>query len=202
MPVSNEVSLAYGRRAAEYTDLFGSMGPVHPSDRQLISTWAESLDGPVIDAGCGPGQWTNFLTEIGRSARGVDLVPEFIERAGRAYPGIAFEVGDLNHLDCETGSIGGLLSWYSLIHFEPNVIAVPLNEFHRALRPGGTLLIGFFEGEEVEQFDHAVTPAYRWPVPALSEKLVAGGFDVVESHVRKRAGERPQAAIIAQRATT
>lgn len=198
--MSNEVSHAYARRAAEYTDLFGSMSAVDPSDRQLISTWADGLEDPVIDAGCGPGQWTNLLTELGLSARGVDLVPEFIERARRVYPGSRFEIGDLNNLGYETGSVGGVLSWYSLIHHEPDAIAIPLAEFHRMLRPAGTLLIGFFEGDEVAQFDHAVTGAYRWSVPALTEKLSVAGFDVVESRVRKRSGERPQAAIIARTA--
>jgi SAM-dependent methyltransferase len=200
--VISKVSDAYSRRAAEYTDLFGSMSAVHPSDRQLVSTWARAIEGPVIDAGCGPGQWTNFLTELGLTARGVDLAPEFIERARREYPGVPFEVGDLDNLDCETGTVGGVLSWYSLIHHEPGTIRIPLMEFRRALSPRGTLLIGFLEGAVVEQFDHAVTPAYRWPVGDLSQELLAVGFDVVESHVRKTTGQRPQAAIIARRADT
>ena len=178
------------------------MSAVHPLDRQLVSTWAREIEGRVIDAGCGPGQWTNFLTELGLPARGVDLVPEFIERARREYPGVPFEVGDLDNLDCETGTVGGILSWYSLIHHEPGTIRTPLMEFRRALSPKGTLLIGFLEGAVVEQFDHAVTPAYRWPVGALSEELLAVGFDVVESHVRKTTGQRPQAAIIARRTDT
>ena len=200
--VISEVSDAYSRRAAEYTDLFGSMSAVHPSDRQLVSTWARGIEGRVIDAGCGPGQWTNFLTELGVTAQGVDLVPAFIERARREYPGVPFEVGDLNNLDCETGTVGGVLSWYSLIHHEPSTIRIPLMEFRRALSPSGALLIGFLEGAVVEQFDHAVTAAYRWPVADLSEELLAVGFDVVESHVRKTTGQRSQAAIIARRADT
>ncbi|WP_210415451.1 class I SAM-dependent methyltransferase [Agromyces laixinhei] len=198
----SKVSCAYSRRAVEYTALFGSMSPVHPSDCQLVSTWAQGIEGRVIDAGCGPGQWTNFLTELGLTASGVDLVREFIERARREYPGVPFEVGDLDNLDCETETVGGVLSWYSLIHHDPGTIRQPLREFRRALSPRGTLLIGFFEGAVVERFDHAVTPAYRWPVGDLSDELLAAGFDVVESHVRTTTGQRPQAAIIAQRAGT
>jgi len=193
------VSDAYSRRAAEYTELFGSMSSVHPSDRQLVSTWADGIEGPVIDAGCGPGQWTNFLAEQGLSARGVDLVPEFIERARTTYPGVPFAVGSLNRLDSPTGSVGGVLSWYSLIHHEPSTIRIPLGEFSRVLRPGGVLLIGFFECPIVETFAHAVAPAYRWPVTELSAELNAVGFDVVESHRRTTTGQRPLAAIIARR---
>ncbi len=67
------------------------------------------------------------------------------------------------------------------------------------LKSGGTLLVGFFEGQTVEEFAHAVTPAYRWPVDDLGTELNATGFDVVESHVRKTADERPVAAIVARR---
>jgi SAM-dependent methyltransferase len=200
--VIDDVSRAYSRRAAEYTELFGSMGSVHPSDRQLVSTWADGIDGAVLDAGCGPGQWTDLLTRLGLDARGVDLVPEFIERARNAYPAVPFSLGsldDLNPLGVVAESLGGLLAWYSLIHHEPPAIRMPLREFHRVLKPHGLLLIGFFEGPALEAFPHAVIRAYRWPVDALAEALADAGFDVVESHVRVTTGQRPQAAIIARR---
>ncbi len=193
-----EVSDAYSRRAAEYIEHFGSMSAVHPSDRQLVSTWASGIEGSVIDAGCGPGQWTNFLAELGLPARGTDLVSEFIERARGTYPEVPFTIGSFNTLDAVDGSVGGVLSWYSLIHHEPDTIRVPLLEFNRALRSDGTLLIGFFEGPVVEKFAHAVAPAYRWSVDDLSGQLIAAGFDVVESHVRKASGQRSQAAIVAR----
>ncbi|WP_246190455.1 class I SAM-dependent methyltransferase [Agromyces agglutinans] len=176
------------------------MEAVHPSDRQLVSTWASGVDGPVIDAGCGPGQWTDFLAGIGLTVRGVDQVPEFIERARREYPDVEFEVGALEHLGCDSETLGGVLSWYSLIHHDPAAISEPLAEFHRSLAAGGTLLVGFFEGPAVEPFDHAVIRAYRWSVEALGEELRAAGFDVLESHVRKTVGQRAQAAILARRA--
>ncbi|WP_247829093.1 class I SAM-dependent methyltransferase [Arthrobacter antioxidans] len=195
------VSEAYSRRAAEYTELFGSMGAVHPSDRQLVSTWADGVDGQVIDAGCGPGHWTNFLAERGLEARGIDLVPEFIARARSAYPGVSFEVGSLNTLDVETGTVGGVLSWYSLIHHDPSTIGIPLQEFNRVLRPGGMLLLGFFESPAIEGFAHAMAAAYRWPVSDLTEELTSAGFDVIETHTRTTTDQRPHAAIIARRAS-
>ena len=192
------VSDAYSRRAAEYIERFGSMSAVHPSDSQLVATWAGGIVGPIIDAGCGPGQWTNFLNELGTRACGVDIVPEFVERAHVTYPGVSFRVGSLDDLDVDTGTIGGVLAWYSLIHHEPVAISVPLLEFSRALRPGGDLLIGFFEGSEVERFDHAVAPAYRWSVSGLSKELTAVGFDVLETRVRTTTGQRSQGAILAR----
>jgi len=115
------------------------------------------------------------------------------------FPGVSFTLGSLDSLDAGTGSVGGILSWYSLIHYEPETIRIPLLEFSRALKPGGTLLVGFFEGQAVEEFAHAVTPAYRWPVDDLGTELNATGFDVLESHIRKTTGQRPLAALVARR---
>ena len=190
---------AYSRRAEEYIYLLGSMDAVHPSDLQVVSTWASQVDGEIVDAGCGPGHWTGFLAQQGHAARGIDQVPEFIAHATSTHPTVDFALGSLDALDVAAGSLGGLLSWYSLIHYEPGSIQGPLREFSRALKPGGSLLVGFFEGPVVEEFAHAVTPAYRWPVDALGAELDEAGFDVVESHVRKTAGQRSLATIAARR---
>jgi SAM-dependent methyltransferase len=199
----DEVSTAaYSLRAAEYIELLGSMTAVHPSDYQLVSTWASQLDGQIIDAGCGPGHWTNLLVQQGHDARGVDLVPQFITHAKASYPLVNFSIGSIDSLDAESGSVAGVLAWYSLIHHEPDTVRVALREFNRVLEPGGTLLVGLFEGTMLEQFAHAVTPAYRWPVDRFALELDATGFDVVESHVRKVTGQRPVAAIIARRRDT
>lgn len=53
------------------------------------------------------------------------------------YPDVSFDVGDFEALDAATDSLGGLLSWYSLIHQIPEEIQTPLAEFARVIRPGG-----------------------------------------------------------------
>lgn len=198
--MGSESVQAYSRRAKEYAELFASMSTVHPSDRQLVDTWADTVTGRVIDAGCGPGQWTNHLVQNGVCASGVDLSEELIAFARTAHSEVSFEIDDLDRLGVGTGSLGGLLSWYSLIHHEPSTIQVPLTEFARVLRPSGGLLIGFFEGPMVEKFDHVVSAAYAWPVTELSGELHEAGFDVIESHTRTTAqGHRPHGAIVARR---
>ncbi|MGP4032492.1 class I SAM-dependent methyltransferase [Pseudarthrobacter sp. 1C304] len=195
----NAVSDAYSRRAAEYVERFASTSALHPSDRQLVATWADGVEGAVLDAGCGPGQWSNFLNQSGIPVVGLDLVPEFIEHARGSYPGIPFWTGSLDALNVSTGTAGGVIAWYSLIHHQPDTIRVPLLEFSRVLRPGGSLLIGFFEGHIVEKFKHEVVPAYQWPMSDLCDEVVAAGFDVIETHARTTIGQRSHGAILALR---
>ncbi|ANP73565.1 class I SAM-dependent methyltransferase [Cryobacterium arcticum] len=193
-----DITAAYTRRALEYSERLGSMTSVHMLDLHVVTEWAERLDGPLIDAGCGPGQWTGHLAARGVDVQGVDLVPSFIAHARRTHPGVPFDLGDIGALPNAPGTVAGVLAWYSLIHHEPSSLRGALAECARVLRPGGELLLGFFEGPTLEQFEHAVTTAYRWPVDALSDELRSAHFDVVETHTRTGPGHRPHWAIMAR----
>jgi ubiquinone/menaquinone biosynthesis C-methylase UbiE len=190
---------AYAARAAEYISLFGSIEAAAKQDREYVLAWARAVNGRIIDAGCGPGQWTNFLHENGVDIEGVDPVPEFINEARRRYPDVAYRIGHADRLGVEGASLGGVLAWYSLIHTDPDQIGVVLKEFARCIRAGGSLAVGFFEGAELASFDHAVTTAYFWPVGLLSSRVEQAGFVVADVHARSDPGTRPQGAIIAQR---
>lgn len=193
------VRSSYAARAVEYIELFGSIESVHPDDRSLIQTWARGITGPILDAGCGPGQWTQLLSESGKDVSGVDAVPEFVEHARRCRPGIDFRVGDLTGLDVDGGALGGVLAWYSTIHHNPDLLQGVLAEFARVVKPGGGLALGFFEGPVVEAFDHAVVTAYRWPVDRMSAELLDAGFETAHTHTRVGDGHRPHGAILARR---
>lgn len=197
---SPDVETAYARRAAEYAEHLGTMTAVHPADEHLVSTWARALDGPVLDAGCGPGHWTAHLAAQGVDVRGLDRVPAFVEHARTAHPGVTFDVGDLDALPQDDDALAGVLAWYSLVHHEPAAIGRALDEVARVLRPGGELLVGFFVGDEVEPFEHAVTRAWRWSPDALADVVRDSGLTVVEVHSRtgNPSGPRPHGALLAR----
>jgi SAM-dependent methyltransferase len=152
----------------------------------------------VLDVGCGPGQWSSFLADQGKDVDGFDPVPEFVEHARVRFPNVPFRVAGTKDLPVAAGSAAGILCWYSLIHTEPAEMPHVLEELAGKLEPGGALLLGFFEGARVEQFPHAVAPAYFWPVASLEELLRGAGFDVVSVAGRTEAGARPHAAISAR----
>lgn len=115
MTVSKVIN-AYGERSAEYIELFGTIDLASEADRTAVLAWARGVTGPIVDVGCGPGQWTHFLSEHDLTIEGVDPTPEFVAAAQRRCPGIRFRIGQAEHLDFTSESLGGILSWYSLIH--------------------------------------------------------------------------------------
>ena len=199
--MTREAREAYARRAGEYIEDLGAISTVHPADLELVTRWARQVGGPVLDAGCGPGHWTAHLAGAGVDVRGVDGVSEFVDHARAAHPGCRFEQADLDALPLGDASASGVLAWYSIIHHQPEGIGVPLAEFDRVLRPGGQMLLGFFHGELVERFDHAVAPAYRWSIGALAERLRVAHFEVIETYTRTGPGHRPHGAIVARLST-
>lgn len=190
-----EVLAAYGARAAEYTSLLGSVSDMHELDRRRIEQWVRGIRGPLLDAGCGPGHWTDFLRKQGVDISGVDLVPAFIAIANSRFPDTTFRVASLHALDLADSSLSGVLAWYSLIHLAPTELPKVLNELRRVLKPQGHLLVGFFEGETAQPFDHAVTSAYYWSVEHMIGMLNEGRFEVLSVETRQDPGSRPHAAV-------
>ncbi|MCE7008144.1 class I SAM-dependent methyltransferase [Kibdelosporangium philippinense] len=191
---------AYGQRAAEYIDLFGTIDSVAARDRELVGAWAHKhATGQIMDVGCGPGQWTNWLHEQGLFVAGVDPTPEFVAHAQRQYPDVEFKLGRAEALDVADASLSGILAWYSLIHTPPQEIPGILAEFARCVEPGGGLFLGFFEGPELAPFDHKVVTAYFWPIDVLSRTVEEAGFSVTAREARTDPGTRRQGTIVAIR---
>lgn len=197
---TQQVRDAYGRVSRLYIELFGTLGHVHPDDLDFIARHLSSRPGTTLDLGCGPGHLTDYLRSLGVDATGIDVVPEFIAHAEAAHPHGRYRLGSMNRLDAGDRSVTGILAWYSLIHLPPQDLDGVLAEFRRVMMPNGTLVIGFFDADEVGAFDHKVATAYRWPVDHLSARLARAGFTEIEH--RRRPGDgthRPLAAIAAAR---
>ncbi|MGT2424910.1 class I SAM-dependent methyltransferase [Amnibacterium kyonggiense] len=194
-----EVASAYDDAADRYIDLFGSIDRAGEDDRAVVGAWAADLTGPVLDAGSGPGHWSGFLQERGIAVEGVDATPRFVAHALEAHPGIPFRLGDLRELEPEPGSLGGVLAWFSLIHTAPHLVPGVLRRLARGLRPGGTMLIGFFAGDRIEPFDHRVVTAWAWPVSDLSAALVDAGLEVEAAREWRTPNGRRNAAVRASR---
>ncbi len=191
---------AYSLMARQYIDAVGSLDHVHPDDVAFVARHLGQLSGRVLDVGCGPGHLTGFLSSRGVDVTGVDPVPEFIAHARRTYPTADFVVGSMLDWQRPDGSVDGVLAWYSLIHLEPERVVGACAELRRVLSPGGVLVLGFFEGDQSEQFDHRVVTAYRWSLGEVADWLSRAGFVEVGRSRRGQEGERRPHAVVAARA--
>lgn len=181
-----EVAAAYDSRAEEYVEHLGSVHQMADRDRLTIVQWRDCTGGRLLDAGCGPGHWTEVLSERGRrDVVGIDGSTRFLESARDRFPGNRFVAGDLSALPVASRSLGGILAWYSMIHTPPPALPEILDEFSRALAPGGSLLLGFFAGDPGVEFEHAVTTAYYWSAEALTDLLHPHGFTVEHADTRR-----------------
>lgn len=196
------VRAAYAQRAQEYVELLGSVEDMDPLDQTLIRKWAEDIDGPMLDAGSGPGHWTSFLSQNGANIRGIDAVAEFVVSARQRFADVDYALGDLNNLEIGDGKLSGLLSWYSIIHTDPGSCSKIFEEFARVLRPGGKLLLGAFLGPQGQSFDHAVVKGFYWSVEGLEKALENAGFRVTETHTRTSQSHRPHLAVVATSLST
>ena len=193
-----EVAAAYDARADEYIASLGSIEQMAAEDRATIEKWRVTVRGRVLDAGCGPGHWSEVLSDGRRNdVVGVDASARFIRSAQKRFPHINLVVGDLAALPLASASLGGVLSWFSIIHTAPTEVVGIIREFARVLAPGGSLLLGFFDGIARSPFDHAVTTAYYWSADALGDVLTEHGFVVERAATRQDPGSRRQGDLLA-----
>ena len=200
---------SYDRVADAYVELaVGRLEPV-PWLRAGLAAFAESVRGlgPVLDVGCGPGNVTAHLTELGLDASGVDLSPRMVEHARRQYPGLRFSVASATELDLAPASLGGVLGWWSLFNLPREALPGVLRTFAEALVPGGQALVGTHvgDGDVVRTEGYGGLPVswtthLYWP-EELAGMLVDAGLEVV-AELRMPAQPpslRPQVLLAAQR---
>jgi SAM-dependent methyltransferase len=144
-----ELQSSYDRVAQHYADEYFTELARKPFDRELLDGFARSMlgEGQVCEIGCGPGQIARYLKDRGVNMLGLDLSAEMVKCARRLNPDIPFVYGDMLTLDLPENSLGGIVSFYAIIHLKRAQMTPALKEMRRALKPGGRLLISFHGGE-------------------------------------------------------
>jgi arsenite methyltransferase len=99
----------------------------------------------ILDVGCGPGFYSReLLDQVGPegSVTGVDQSPQMLgvaRRRGEGFGNVRFEEGDATALPVESGGFDRALSVQVLEYVSD--VGGALAEIHRALRPGGRVVI-------------------------------------------------------------
>lgn len=138
---------SYDVSALDYAPWIAGELAHKPHDRAVLSVFAELVDGPVADVGCGTGRLTAHLDSLGVPVFGLDLSPGMVAVARRT--GLSFAVASMTALPVADGVLGGILAWYSTIHVPDRDLPGAINECRRALAPGGLLQLAFQVGDHV-----------------------------------------------------
>ena len=111
--------------------------------RQLVAALPGTASPVCVDVACGTGDVTFLLADRYGAGEftGVDLTREMIALASRRnrHPDVRFICGEMSRLDMEDGSVDIITGSYA-IRNAPD-LGEALAEFHRVLKPGGTLAI-------------------------------------------------------------
>jgi SAM-dependent methyltransferase len=200
---------SYDTVAGSYVEIVRNLLDQAPFEHAALLVFADLVrkdgGGPIADVGCGPGRITALLRGHGADAFGIDLSPAMIEIARRENPGVRFEVGSMTDLDLPDASVAGLLAWYSLIHVPDEEIGTVLAHFHRVLRPGGLLMLGFHIGDRsnLKTEGYGGHPMNVYVHLRQPEKLAAwlhdAGFAVEAQLVTTSAESRQGGTMVARR---
>jgi ubiquinone/menaquinone biosynthesis C-methylase UbiE len=94
----------------------------------------------VLEAGCGPGQFTVAMDALGFKAEGVDWAPDLIGDLNQRFPKIRFWCGDVRRLEVKDSTYDAVYSPGVCEHFEEGPQET-LQEAHRVLQSGGILVV-------------------------------------------------------------
>ncbi len=141
--------LAYYSAAAEqefWTEHWGG----HSVEELLAVAWRSPLtplieaalprSGPILEAGCGLGQYVVLLRERGYALLGVDWSFETLRRCRKSFPAAPVSVMDLRALGVRDGVVAAYLS-LGVVEHDPGGPHTILKEAHRILAPGGSLIL-------------------------------------------------------------
>jgi len=140
----------YDKIAREYADRFSGDHARKPKDQEILSRFARELGGrrPAWDFGCGPGQTSRYLKDLGVEIAGLDFSEAVLEQARTRHPDIHFQKGNFLDLPFENDSIAGVVAFYAIVHFAKEDVRKGLREIFRVLQPGGIFLLAYHLGEE------------------------------------------------------
>ncbi|WP_030955352.1 class I SAM-dependent DNA methyltransferase [Streptomyces sp. NRRL S-481] len=180
---------SYDTVAADYARVVKEPTELDPVSRAMLAAFAElvrsSGAGPVADLGCGPGKVTAHLAALGVPVFGVDVSPKMIELARAAYPQLRFAVGSMTALEIGSGELGGVLAYYVTHHTPPEWLPTVFAEFHRALAPGGVLMLAGHVGNGEHLRPTHAYESYLLPPDRIAELLHRAGLVVMTRVVQE-----------------
>ncbi len=132
------------RRSTLYRNLERTFRGSRDEVREMLAAYlpdVERIGGPVVDVGCGRGEWLELLREAGVESYGVDLNDTFVDDNRKRGLDVRLEdaISHLNGLPPAT--VGVITGFHLAEHLPFDTLVDLLDASHRALRRGGLLIL-------------------------------------------------------------
>ncbi|MBI5902771.1 MAG: class I SAM-dependent methyltransferase [Deltaproteobacteria bacterium] len=151
----DKVENLYDSIAKEWAETFSGEHEKKPKDQEILHRFSQEIGDrrPVWDFGCGPGNTTKYLKNLGIEISGLDLSEKILEQARAIHPEIHFLKGNILELEFENDSIAGVVAFYAIVHFTEEQAGIAFREVFRVLQPSGIFLFTYHVGEEAIHLD-------------------------------------------------
>ena len=170
MPTWNEIvknNPAHSINYANRWQMLAEQGHDIVGEARLIDAMAQR-ESRILDAGCGQGRLTGFLTDRGHTVVGFDVDPVLIDIAKEANPDATFYVGDLSTDEIPESDFDLIVSAGNVMGFlAPEGRQPALDHLYRALKNGGRAVIAYGSG-----------PGRAWSFPEFFANAETAGFVV------------------------
>jgi 2-polyprenyl-3-methyl-5-hydroxy-6-metoxy-1,4-benzoquinol methylase len=179
---------------ASFEDIFRGTREDIKQRQSIYLPYVKSIEAgvpsaPIVDIGCGRGEWLELLGDAGLKARGVDLNRIFLDRCRELNLDVV-ESDVIEFLrEQKPNSLGAVTSFHLIEHLPHKSLIGFLDGTLRALRPGG---LAIFETPnprnlQVGSCNFYLDPTHRNPLPPdlMRYLFEARGFvqvEIIELH--------------------
>lgn len=185
--VMTAVSDNYSNHAHRYAKRFSDPLRGPSVERTMLEQFARGVASVpshvVADIGCGPGNITPILKELGVRSVGVDISPSMTRLANKANPDTFYATANAGALPFGTGTLTGVISRFTTIHHAPADLPILLTEYARVLTTGGLLIFSTFHTPGPEHTPRTIpdfaVPIIAYPTSTYFEMLVQAGFGIM-----------------------
>jgi SAM-dependent methyltransferase len=201
--MTEETEKYYTENAEEWTEKYGK---VHEGLKPYLEKFMDLVQqGKILDAGCGPGEYTEFFAENEFKAVGIDSAPGMIEKARENEKG-EYRQEDVRDLGFSGKEFDGIWCNTVMQFLGPEEMTEALEEFYRVLKPDGVLYITFKLREGREENIHVRETdgleRYLLEKEKIMEMLEKKGFEVLEFNISREVQDTPVANIFCRKAGT
>lgn len=144
-------------------------------------------NAPIVDIGCGRGEWIDLLSNQGFEASGIDINVAMVQQCQSL--GLDAVLGDgLEYLrSLPDNSLAAVSSFHVIEHLQLQKLVSLIDEVLRVLRSGGVLILETPNPENliVGACNFYLDPTHRNPIPPPTAKFILESRGFVQVEIRR-----------------